>query len=464
MNHDQDNDDNGPSPKKRRSNNKENYQHQVTVDMCTSNKNRMSDIFRLNIDCFEDIFNYISLKDLSIVGQTCKRMQRVVGHYFQQNYESAKATFHYNFAVNYVHADCFIDFVEKIRVIQSDDEFCDFLQWNRFQSLKQIRLYDQNLTLNKIECIKPILGQVEALELLECKIEGDFFESLLIFCANLKRLCVDGTTMIGTKYNWLHRHYPQLEHFQLLTVIGMEIKELKIFFKLNQNIKQLAFGGKCFWMNQESMRSSKLQLDVLAIKYDKRVKLDSLCQFLNVLQQRGFHKRLHLYFDLPFGFEQEIVDQLATLDKLVKLVANSRHSHINISSLIKLEELCITCNAINDLEHLPDTLTNLKRLYFLEATSDDILPFIRRAAKLNKIKVNRLYHGKYFDEDKSILDLSSLNREREKLTFAKKIMIYVKEEIFLATKWNINQTEFSLIEMKRIDSYDWNMTFQIDRF
>lgn len=270
--------------------------------------------------------------------------------------------------------------------------------------------------------------------------------------------------MIGTKFTWLHRKYPTLEHFQLLTVIGLEIKELKTFFKLNPNIKKFSAGGKCFWMNQESMRNSNLKLDVLAIKYDKRIELNSFCQFLNELHREGVFKALHLYFDLPFGFEQEIIDQLATVDALVKLVANSRHSYINISSLIKLSELCITCNAINDLEYLPDILTNLKRLYLLEATSCDILPFIRRAAQLRKIKVNRLYHGKHFEEHENILDLLALNKEREKLAFAKKVLIYVREEIFLATKWAMKQTEFKLIEMKRIDSYDWNMAFQIDRF
>lgn len=83
---------------------------------------------------------------------------------------------------------------------------------------------------------------------------------------------------------------------------------------------------------------------------------------------------------------------------------------------------------------------------------------------INKTRVNRLHHGKFFEESENILDLRGLNKEREKLTFAKKILIYVKEDIFLATKWALTQTEFNLIEMKRIDSYDWNMAFKIDRF
>lgn len=209
MNHKNGNDDNGPSPKKRRS---EYSQNRVIVAMGASNP----DIFRLNVDCFEDLFEYLSFKDLTIVGQTCKRMQRVVGHYFQQSYDAARVTFHNNFEINYINADCFIDFVQKIRVLQSDEEFCRFLQWNRFKSLKQIRLYDQNLTQNKIECMKKILNQVEAVELLECKIDGDFFESLLVFCLNVKRFVFIHPSYIEHSLTFFVKHFT----FFIFTLIG----------------------------------------------------------------------------------------------------------------------------------------------------------------------------------------------------------------------------------------------------
>lgn len=34
-------------------------------------------IFALNIDCFEEIFDYLSLKDVHSFGQTCKALQKV---------------------------------------------------------------------------------------------------------------------------------------------------------------------------------------------------------------------------------------------------------------------------------------------------------------------------------------------------------------------------------------------------
>ena len=47
-------------------------------------------IFRLNMDCFEAIFDYLSLKDLHSFGQTCRAMQQMAGDYFQRNFKSAE--------------------------------------------------------------------------------------------------------------------------------------------------------------------------------------------------------------------------------------------------------------------------------------------------------------------------------------------------------------------------------------
>lgn len=53
------------------------------------------DIFKLDIDCFEESFDYLPFKDLVNVGETCKRLQRVAGYCYQQNY-SAAAVSKYN--------------------------------------------------------------------------------------------------------------------------------------------------------------------------------------------------------------------------------------------------------------------------------------------------------------------------------------------------------------------------------
>lgn len=47
-------------------------------------------LFKLNLDCFDELFDYLSLQDLYSVVKTCKRMQIVTGDYFRRNYSAAK--------------------------------------------------------------------------------------------------------------------------------------------------------------------------------------------------------------------------------------------------------------------------------------------------------------------------------------------------------------------------------------
>ena len=42
-------------------------------------------IFKLNVDCFEKLFDYLGKEDVHAFGQTCKRMQWVAGHYYRQD-------------------------------------------------------------------------------------------------------------------------------------------------------------------------------------------------------------------------------------------------------------------------------------------------------------------------------------------------------------------------------------------
>lgn len=43
-------------------------------------------IFKLNVNCLNDIFDYLSLHDIQSIGQTCKLLQQAAGEYFQANH------------------------------------------------------------------------------------------------------------------------------------------------------------------------------------------------------------------------------------------------------------------------------------------------------------------------------------------------------------------------------------------
>ncbi|XP_055303101.1 uncharacterized protein LOC129568817 isoform X4 [Sitodiplosis mosellana] len=43
-------------------------------------------LFKLTLECFDEIFEYLSSRDMLAIGQTCKTMQQVVGEYVKANY------------------------------------------------------------------------------------------------------------------------------------------------------------------------------------------------------------------------------------------------------------------------------------------------------------------------------------------------------------------------------------------
>lgn len=120
-----------------------------------------------------------------------------------------------------------------------------------------------------------------------------------------------------------------------------------------------------------------------------------------------------------------------------------------IPELIKLEELYITRDSfvINRVE-LSDRLANLQRMGYQSASADEISMFICRSPKLNRITVCELSGEIHFNKDTQVLNLEALNNERKKLKGAQKVTIHLRENIFLATKRALNETNFSLIQLK----------------
>lgn len=123
--------------------------------------------------------------------------------------------------------------------------------------------------------------------------------------------------------------------------------------------------------------------------------------------------------------------------------------------MINVEQLFLNKPAlINDLNEAVSKLTRLNYIYFGEASFEIILPFVKSLPKLQKIKMITIENGPHFNNETKILDLSTLNYEREHLKRAKKLTIYLTEMIYLATRWAFNLTEFALIEIKRSTSID----------
>lgn len=420
-----------------------------------------SAIFMLNIDCFDMIFDYLSLHDIHQFGQTCKTMNIFAGEYFERNFKSAEKfsgidgiysvysdnnglmnqrtqTSAFNQFINYFSH--YYENLEPLRYIQ--------LHSLEFVSLNHIYLVCLKLNTAKIECLRQILSKLEILQIRQCTIDGDFYDCFLKFCRNLKRIYIQddlGYILDENRNPWLLEEYPQLEHLQLIPRYSFKINELNSFFERNPQLESFSTSSRCLWENRHELIKSNVKLDKLEIQildnYHRHlINMQSICNLLNEFFLNGFYRRLHLYVK---RVDKQCSEHVISLHALEMLSIRQFSESFSLSHLSNLKELEIMNGANSkDLATLASNLTNLERLSLSNTvTVNDILPFIRCSAKLYRIQAN---FGERF------LNLYKLNDERKKAA-ARKIIIYVSDNVFLATKWTTmyGVINFDFIEMRR---------------
>lgn len=437
-------------------------------EYCISNMDNFDEIaipaiFTLNIDCFYEIFDWLSLKDLIAVANICKRVQKIAGDFFQLNYIAKSARVENDgIYISSIPANVFSQYIQKVSISGDRLGAYRFIQSSCTRSIKQMRVYGC-LPDGSFEHIKEILKGIEVLELNECIISGDCFTDYLKYCPNLKSLSVSRSTefrnratVIGAQNDWLLRNYPTIEHFELTELHELQLPELKGFFEQNPNVRTFSTDAKSLWVNRELLKAANVKLDIFVINIclskivDSNKRLisikDSIYKLLVELHECGFYRRLHLYV---YFVEQKDVDLLLTLSAIEMLNGDVIRVGRHLET-VKASCICYPDEILN-IECLPINCLNLERIYLSEVTSDRLLPLIQYLAKLKVIKINQLKDKPFFRQ----LNLSAMNKEREKLIDARKLRIYVREDVFLATKWTKRCVNFSLIELKRFEAFEW---------
>lgn len=352
----------------------------------------------------------------------------------------------------------FHEFIHKFRLVDINSFQYILHVQPKFRRIRQIDFERMKLSDVHLECLKEIFAKIEFLRIIECKLDGNLHDSMLAMCPNLKRLTlfqtnVNDSNIIGDSNDWLHRKYPTLEQFQLNKSNRKfdGIGELKAFLELNPNIKKLQIHQRHMKGFEDLWMSANVQLDEFALV---TASIDTnLCSLLNNLHASGFYKRLKL--ECICKISQDTVDQLAALKRLIELLSFFRMDSVELSALIDLEKLYIgRIRGIIDFHALPSTLKNLQAIRFYSASFDNIWPFVGQAPQLKRIAIEHLYVGKHFCSVTNVIDLVTLNKERNKVERACKLTIYVQEKIYLATKWALKDIDFKLIRLKRIESYN----------
>lgn len=434
-------------------------------------------LFKLNIDCVGEICEWMSLRDLKSFGETCRAMKYIVGEYFQRNYAAASVICKKNSLVAY-NADCgridvFSRFVKKVLILydEPDDQRFQYIAAN-CGSIKQLQLKFVTLSDENIGCLKETLTKLQLLRVVRPRIYGDFYDKFLKHCTELQTLSVRSgdRILVGSSNEWLLREYPTLKHFEMSQVRGSRIGELRIFLELNPQLRSIGVNSSLLWENRQIFLESdiKLQDFAMIVNFVPSRDFPAYYRLLNQLHAKGFYKRLHLYI---FSFDSEAIRKMASLQSFVKLY--SAHSVLDkslVSSLINLKELSMDTSdnlsiypeqmdKTKDIDIMAKNLVNLERIYFYKATFEHVLLFFRHSKKLRKIEIRHLMLPNETEFNRGILDLAMLNKERSQLRGAEKIHIYLKESLFMRTKWTTSAIDFPTVELKLAESHDWSHHF-----
>lgn len=415
-------------------------------------------ITNLNAKCYEEIFSWLSLKDLHAVSQTCHRLHGIAGRYFQRNYPAAPIRCENNgiYSTNAGQINGFAPYLRKISIFGSSTTRLRYISSN-CNSLKRLHL-DITLTGPKIKSIKQMLGKIDEVIIENFEFTDKLFKRFLKQCTNVKRLAVRDIHQ-KTENKWLLRKYSKLQHFELTPWELFEMMELKEFFEYNPHIRSFATNANCLWLNRNAfIGSPAVKLDDLAIEIDSTIEIDmgSFYSLLDALYEQGFYRRLHLYVE---NVDQDTVRHMAALHALEKLYVASTTADTDLSSLTNLKELGIHIGSnVSNLDTVAKRLRKLRKLYFYYASSDQVLPFVRHSRNLKQVKVRNLESGTHFDGN--ILYLPGLNKERKKRSNAQKVTIYLEEDIYLTTKWTTDKTDYDLVSIERGESYEWPHHFR----
>lgn len=318
-----------------------------------------SPIFELNVDCWEEIFDWLSVTDLHSFGQTCKFFHRIAGKYFEWKYRRVLVQV-YNETMNFYWKELkgFNEFVQRLSFYDTEPDsslLYASANCNAPNELKIVNVRSCNLDYNRLE---NMLASVEVLTFINLFIPDEFLESILEMCAtNLRRLTIDKSE----RCDWMHLKYPKLQHLELCAC--QSVQELVEFFKSNPNVRSFSAVAEIILEYQRELMASNIELYDLTVV--GRTTRGGVSSALIDLHKRGFFKHLH--------FATYTKRQLEDLPGLTTLDVNT-DDYIDIPHLPTVTRFSIRplWNGLRnwlDMEEVTDALPNLECVLMYSETS-----------------------------------------------------------------------------------------------
>lgn len=404
-----------------------------------SNNQYRPQIFKLNVDCFEYLFEWLSLKELLKLRCTCKPIKLIVEYYIKLNYLKLQR----------------LNVMYRWSIMDADQLQLKCLEW-----IKSLRISTIELNDIEIDSIKNVLNQLEGLKLDDVQINADFYETILKHCPRLKYLGLSmeemPTLIIGTGNEWLLRRYPTLEHFHLrVRSYGEYNCALMTFFERNPNIRTFSTSSGFLLSIHEFLLRLHVNFDRLNIFIKNDLSL--VCKVVNNLYVHQFYKQLHLYGDISMVdlLSWDEAKYLWALPNLVKLDFDLLPENYSIPNGVEsIREISAYDGCPNDImgELAAQNFINLRRIDILKSVYlKDFLAFVSYAPRLEQIRVWNILKPK-------TRHFVALNERREKLCNARKIKMYVDEKTYLKIKWKA-KLNLSMIELRPIETCEMDYLF-----
>lgn len=402
---------------------------------------------KLMLDCWYHVFDNLSIGDVLVMGETCKRMNRIAGSYIREYYPQLQFTLHKGI-IQYQNVCLqpeFYPYIGRLE-IRHDASAVEFLSnCQSFDALKAIYFSSGVVDLTQIPNGKNVLKNVEYIQVYGYHIPGNIFEQFANDCPKLRHIKVS-----SEDDDLFAHHFPMLEHLQLKysPLKCKRIAELQTFLEMHTKLKQFETWDSFAWANRDILIETNHQLDLLKLYFGamhSTKMFNEFAEFLRKLHERNFYKSLELSIpDWIFkNCDEQIINTIFTLPQLEKLTTNAR-ADFNSNHLMHLKELNITTIAFGmNIETWATHLPILEQLYLCEADLNTIFAFLRHSQRLETIKIGKLTRG--------ILDIVELCRERKTLEDACPTSIYVSDNDYLASKRRAKMLDLDLdlIKIKR---------------
>lgn len=404
-------------------------------------------------DCWDQIFDYLSLHDIFRMGDTCKQLHQMAGNYVCKYLPDLQYDLIAGEVFIKLERDTFhirTDFCQNIRklCIGKRSELDYFLDADTLSSLKTLIFDSIELTEVQVQYTRNVMINIESVHLKYCDMTVKAIEQLIAYCPKLKFLNVYDCYMIddAPQKSIFLQNCPTLEHFQYETTLWKESNEkyenMKTFLENHTNLKSFESECSFLWAHQDILLNTNIRLERLIIhfyQWNEEITFDEFVDFLKTLHERGFYETVHFIGCKKFS------DSFSTLPlaTLTKAYVNNDPTHL--TGLTQLKELHIqVLNA--DTDPLAKSLVNLERLTICGFPIDDnyILPFIRHSNNLSIIKVES-------SSIKGAFDPFAMNEERKKLGNSNPVTISLPEDVYLIQKWKSQNLNLSHVKITRSD-------------